>query len=689
MCINMYDNQEYQLYFLKSIKKNVYVINVNSSSPLFNKDEVKYLVDELASKNNVMFIQNTYSSAKNTNRMIVSENSWQEICKYFKVNSCELSNVINTTEIDSFLHNDNVEYLTIKNDLDSSSTYWDNNFILASDNYGDIDHFIQDFAKATSINMRDFTLHKWNPGSTYYDIQSVILTTSAVFVGLIYVLSLLQIALNQSRHMGILLLLGFDFNKIFKNFIKIDLLAIGIYTISEQFLILFVDGATVHLRYMLLMRSFVLSMIILVINLWVVRKVTRTVNAANILKKQKLEHRVYQINIFAQFFLYTFISIALVVSSMQLHILNKANKEIEKSSYLLDYGVIGTFGASFLEAGSYTITHDLYHRIKEDTYLKDRLLYTEFWQYHMLLDSTIVHPDYKYDDMFAVVSSNYFALENITLYNKDGKTDSLEDYQEKYVLVFPQTYAFDKQIVVDNYFKINSLYDRSKETVFLYYHNTEAKTYSYTIPYVDSPVFALAKDDVMKLPYDSYNGLSFIGNSLDTGLKFLVETKEEKHLIVNSLKQIFGEFGLVDQFQKQNFYTVRDYFNEDIQRVELGFRYIIPVFIGLYILLWFSKMQFIRLYLNTYEHEIRVKKMLGFASFRIFNGLIIFSILTYFVLFLMGIGLMVMFKLEGLNYFVIFALSFAIIDGLMVYLLTHLNIKRKSVKELKGGYALS
>ncbi|MFV0380119.1 MAG: hypothetical protein ACK5KQ_04755 [Anaerorhabdus sp.] len=184
----------------------------------------------------------------------------------------------------------------------------------------------------------------------------------------------------------------------------------------------------------------------------------------------------------------------------------------------------------------------------------------------------------------------------------------------------------------------------------------------------------LLKPDETRSFIYTIDGLSLYAVKMRTALKFHVKNNKEE--VVERLMGIFDELGYPDVLKPSYFTITKEFFNDELDLYYNGLKTVTIGSLILALILLFSQIQFVSLYMIENHREITVKKYLGFKRFDIYKKLlmiwnIIFLISTRIVMimeFFINVGY--------LPIFIMIMSIFYVISIIIIWLITS-NFNKK------------
>lgn len=545
--------------------------------------------------------------------------------------------------IKDILNNDYFIYESLLKREDSS-LFWDGKFYLGAESTDDIESFITAFSNYYGIDHESVRMTSRQYRNTSTSTKVFLITTLFIFL-ILYFLAILQKVVSNSKKIGVLFLLGYSswktVKKVFSNEYKVLFLS-GLLSIMSFFIL---PNIPQRLLLIVLFKDIVLLMMTYLLCVFAVKIIRHKQNPAEILKRKNVAQKLTKLNIVVQILVCTTVLLIALLSSRNfIEVFD--NKKIEdEAKSILNYGVIYYVDVDSVNQ-NFRLNNEFYNKVISDDLLKDRYIYAMFGWYSVYRDDAIVMEGYQYDDLYAIVSSNYFDNEGIIVFDDEGNEVKLKEYNEEDIFIFPYEYSSDPTIVFDNYY--NFKYENYKGNYeeynpkILYYENQMLPTYELEVIRVDSPVLKLVRNDNEISYIDDPIGLSLYGIRLSTALKFRID--EDKEKVVERVSEILRESGY-PEFNSNHFVMVKEYLSEEIYRNYQAIRLLGLFMMLIGVLIVFAQAQFILLYLIQNNREISVKQYLGHGPISTFGDIVVTNLMVACVSITLGAILNVFLKI--------------------------------------------
>ncbi len=594
----------------------------------FNK-EFDLFVEDLSEKHNVRVLIPFFAIEGKALKLLYTENVRPLMQSNLKLDTSdaliyttygESANVRDILSNDYFIY----ESLSKREDL---SLFWDGRFYIGAENEADIEKFIDDFSSHYGIAVESVRTTSRMYRNTSIAIMVYLSIALGIFL-ILYLLAIFQKIVSSSKKIGVLFLLGFSSWKIVQRIFP-----------SEYKVLAFSGGLSIlgffllpNIPFQVLLSTLFKDVVLLIMTygicLFAVRGIIHKQSPSEILKRKHVAQKITKLNVVIQVVICIVILLIAVISSENIRNIIDNKKAEDSISYFLDYGTIYDADVNFINS-DIVIANQFYNKVISDDLLKSKYIYVKFNEYRVYHKDAVVQEGYKYDDLYGVVSSNYFEIEGVKVYDDKGNEVQLKEYNEEDIFIFPRQYSHDPTTVFHDYYKYK--YENYQDNYedynpeILYYDNQMLPTYELDVIMIDSPVLKLVRNDNETNYIDDTIGLSIYGIGLSTALKFRIDGDKEE--VVNRLDQILADCGY-EEFKPNHFVTVGEYLGEELYRNYRGLKMLglVLAVMGLVVLL--AQMQFVSLYLIQNHREISVKRYLGHGVVSTFGDIIATNIMV-------------------------------------------------------------
>ncbi len=681
------DQKQVQTFNFIDFKPIHRVITLPSHDSTWYIAEKKLIFDKLANEAQVDLFVTFHETKQQVRKFIMSGNSSYAVCQFLSVTTnCEdlpYKTYGTDQNIQDLFHNDRYSYDTILNTAQDTSIYWTGRFTIFYEHDSQFENFLNTLSEELSIpkdSIRISNNINWDSHR-----QLVYFLPYAILLLLIIcILGVIQDVRDKTREIGIYHLLGFTNTKIIQKMVSKNIILIAATSIIIQLILLFVPFVNISIRTSLFLKDLLIIVSMSLVHISILRKISNQVSLSDILKKRKVAESLGMFVTFIQCCLCIFVSIIILINSEYISETNRTMSKQKEINYLLDYGVIGSFNSKFLLNNKLDSITSLYTTVKNHAILKNKYLYSNFDLYSVLSPEATVQSGYNYDNMYAIVSPNYFVIEQIKVVDKANKNFVLPTDVYKDIFIFPRDYNKDSSVVLDEYFNSHKTNYASKELfqpIILYYDNQLVNTYNIDYPQIESPVFVLLRDDNTVNYLEHSSGISTVGIGIYTSLKF--RTDGDSTAITDILSKIF-ELSMTP-FQATNFITYSGYLNDIIQR-NISAILVSLYLIGLISLVYlFVKIHFISLFMISNAREIYIRNYLGHQNSKIYKSIFELSFITLAIAVIVSLFINYFFQIGDWTIFIGLCTLFLIFDsGILMLVIYFMNKKKLSIA-IKGG----
>jgi len=682
-----YDKIQQKSFFLLDLGYYNSIISVKNFDKIDFSEEKKY-IDRLANETNVKVLVSQYSYQKNTIKTLFSSNADEEIRKILNINQSSLSYSTygKNATISDILGNDNFIYENLASSLDEDF-YWNGEITISHDSEVQYKEFVQEFLAHFSLT-KDSIMISTKLYRETGQLLNIVLIFSVFICSILFILAVIHKINSNTSQIGVLLLLGYRKTDIIKKIVNRDFTMIYLGMIISVIGYLLLSNIPRRLLVIVLIKDLSLIGASYLIYYWFLVNILKSNSISSILKKQNVIDKLSNTNAYIQTIIFSFILIISLLSSRAIKdsLINYENRQQYK--YLLDYGVIYSMNSAFMMNNDFSKTETLLNDIIKNEILKDKFVYANFEAYLIYKPGTIVHEDYLYDDLYAFVSPNYFALEDITLYDDLGNNIKLDDaYISDDIFIFPKKYDKGVDILLNAYFSNNvSIYANDKNQFkpkVLYYDNQEVHTYLLDLYKIDSPVFKIVRVDEKRNYIGASQGLSLYGVRMNTGLKFAVQNNRKE--LVNELAMLFSSYGLNDVFSDSNFVVFSDYLNMDLARHQMGLQITLVGTLIITILYIFTQLQFVTLYIVQNYRTISIRRFLGHEPLVIYKEVFMMTVLEFVIALFVAILTNFFLLLGDWIVFSFFVIGLLILSFIITITIVAVSNQDKMLKSLKRG----
>lgn len=527
------------------------------------------------------------------------------------------------TYVKDFLNNDKFQYFSLfeKNVKDNVYSYGDMSVYFK--NNSEYINFIDDISSFLAVSPEEIEIEMWGQLGIKSDFYTYVIGAVGIVSFAVFFLIVMFNVYKNSKKIGMLQLLGYDFRASASIFIHenikpslmiFPLILIGTILMPNVSLKILIQIVGLYIF------SLVVYVLIILLAVYIISRRTKIVDS---LKNRSMVDILTNISMIFKAIIsisFVFITVSITPSIVEIN-QNRANylgnKIVDK------YAVFPNFKVDKQEIKDEDFVR-FYKNVRESNI---PYLYSDFRQYTEGGDETVEY----YDDAeragtafrIAVVDESYLIGMEIEVLNKNSQSVDINFDKTTYLFPISKIEVFDKFYakVADH----NSRLQISGEPTILFYEDSGTKFKTFAINSdnyeIRSPFIRVVGNDVNLSYNETFLGIDSVGSGMNTALKFeIVDSKKETY---DAILPIIEESGLESIIPYDNFQTYSEYLgtqNITLLRSISLLAGILTVIILVYL---YVVVQIVSLYIESYSRDINIKMFLGFKKRDIFRNITI------------------------------------------------------------------
>lgn len=687
LCLIHFDKEQQKSLLLHNIKEYNYSVMIENFDSIEYDFECRKIWDDLATKHGVYVFLSQYGYEDNTVKFLFSSNAQTLVERNLKIGENSLLPYTTTGDsanVSDILHNDKFIY-DLMSSPEVSSFYWNGTMNISFDNLEDFESFILDFSDKNSISVDSINSTVRSYRETDQLLNASLISSSVILL-IVFILTIIQRINTHSTRIGVLLLNGYDYVGVLKVLFGSDYILVVASCLVSLLTLLILPDVTQIVFVSIVLKDLILITIVYLLYYLFVSIILKTKSIYTLLKKNRISSRLSQINLYFQITISVVIFLLFLLSTGFINKNINNNNQLKDFDYLLNYGTIYRVNSEFLQNHG-NLSRDVFQKVKENELLREKYIYANFDKYSVYGDDVIVQEGYDYDDLYATVSKGFLVQENINVKDGESRTVNVDDYDSKQdIFIFPENYSKDEEKLLKYYYSNNIDFFQNQsnfEPIILYYSNKSIKTYNLDVLEIDSPVLKIVRDDEYRSYTSDPEGLSVYGIGLNTGLKF--DVSEDKEMLLENLEKIFDDLGYNDALVETSFVTISDYFNADLARNFNAIKIMLIAIAAISVVLIFSQVQFVSLYIIQNDREISVKRYLGFEVNDIYKELYTIESYGFLISFILSTAVNFFLHIGIWSIFFGFVAIFGVLNIVSMVIIINLSNKKRIINSLKGG----
>lgn len=527
------------------------------------------------------------------------------------------------TYVKDFLSNDRFQYFSLFDENVKDNVYSYGDMGVYFKNNSEYINFIDDVSSYLGVLPEELEIEMWGQLGIKSNFYKHVIGVVGIVSFAIFFLVVMFNVYKNSKKIGMLQLLGYDFKALSSIFIRENIKPSLI--IFPLILIGAILLPNISLKILLqIVGLYMFSLIVYVlIILLAVHIISRRTKIVDSLKNQSMVGILTNISMIFKAIIsisFVFITVSITPSIVEIN-QNRAhylgNKIVDK------YAVFPNFKVDKQEIKEEDFVK-FYKNVKESNI---PYLYSDFRQYTEGGNETAEYYEEaeKAGTAFriAVVDESYLREMKIEALNQNSESADINFEKTTYLFPVSKIEVFDKFYAkaADH----NSRLQISGEPTILFYEDSGTKFKTFAINSdnyeIQSPFIRVVGNDVNLSYNESFLGIDSVGSGMNTALKFeIVDSKKETY---ETILPVIEESSLENIIPYDNFQTYSEYLGTQNITLIKSISLLAGILTLIILVYLYVVVQIVSLYIESNSRDISVKTFLGFKKKDIFRNITI------------------------------------------------------------------
>ena len=407
-------------------------------------------------------------------------------------------------------------------------------------------------------------------------------------------------------------------------------------------------------------------------------------SVSNVLKKQSLVRKISDLCLICKFVMVTSMMVITIGCLPLLQETYGSIRKLKDNRILMDYAVFPRVRVDNEEYDDYDKFLAFYKQVQDNNVDS---VYVNFGGY-LETDPEVVANYQQFEETgtsfrMATVNEDYLSLYELRCYTQTGTVTDLNSFTQEVYLIPESKKEYTDGVVTYTEEKYKH-YNISDPVVVYYYDDRSFDTFDSEkgVTKVDSPIFRVISENDPYTYFENSYGIDVAGTGMSTALKFKVSDTDDFYH--DKLFACIKAAGLQSVLVEDNFVRYDDHYNDLIAKVQnTNILFLGSLTLCLCIYVYMILQTFV-LFIEARKKDILVKSLLGFRRRDVFKKVIVWNVVAT----LLPVGCICAYSIaslaQGWFFRVAVCAVFAMIDVVLLLLITHTVKTDKVYAELKG-----